>query len=184
MTPEAYFAWEQEQLEKHEYYDGEVFAMAGSTERHAAITANATFSLVQHLRPRGCRVYSSDLRVQLTAERRYVYPDVSAVCGTPEFLNDDGLTLLNPSLVVEVLSESTMDFDRGTKALWYRAIPLLQAVLIVSQNQPAATILTRADSHWITEDHAGLDARLDVLGTPLELADLYLGVTFEDDGEG
>ncbi|GAB5537174.1 MAG: Uma2 family endonuclease [Rubricoccaceae bacterium] len=181
MTPRAYFAWEVDQLEKHEYYDGEVFAMAGGTERHAAITANTTFSLIQSLRPRGCRVFSSGLRVQLTESRRYVYPDVSAVCEEPRFLDDDGLTLLNPTLVVEVLSESTMDFDRGTKAMWYRAIPSLQMLLVVSQDQPAATVYTRTDGRWLTEDHTGLDAQLDVLGTSLELADLYLDVTFEEE---
>jgi len=155
--------------------------MVGGTARLAVITANVVIALGGALRPWGCRSSSSDLRVQLTESRRYVYPDFSVVCGDPEFLNDDGLTLLNPTLIVEVLSESTMDFDRGTKAMWYRAIPSLQMLLVASQDQPAATAYTRTDGHWFTEDHAGLNAQLDVLGTPIGLADFYLDVTFEDD---
>ena len=181
MSPEAYFAWEADQPDRHEFYDGEVFAMAGGTERHAAITANVVIELGTRLRARGCRPYTSDLRVQLAAERRYVYPDFTAVCGEPEFLDDDRLTLLNPTLVVEVLSSSTADFDRGTKALWYRALPSLESILIVAQDAPAVTAYRRDGDHWRTDDVTGLGATVDALGEAVELADLYRDVTFESE---
>ncbi len=175
MTPEAYFAWVAEQDEKHEFYDGEVFAMAGGSSRHARITVNVTIAFGVGLRPSGCEPYSSDMRVQLSESRRYVYPDFSAVCGPPEFLDAGELTLLNPTLVVEVLSPSTADFDLGTKATWYRALPSLQALVLVSQDAPNVTVHAREGDHWITTDVSGLSASIDVLGVRIALADLFLG---------
>lgn len=179
MSPEAYFAWVAEQDEKHEFYDGEVVAMAGGSSRYARTVANATVAFVTALRPQGCILYSSSLRIQLAESRRYVYPDFSAVCGTPEFLDAGHLTLLNPSLVIEVLSPSTADFDLGTKATWYRALPSLNSLVLVSQDAPAVTVYTRDGDRWHVEDVAGLDAGFDALGERITLAELYLGVTFE-----
>lgn len=176
MSPEAYFAWVAEQDEKHEYYDGEVFSMAGGSDRHARITATLTYAFIAGLRPRGCVPYSSDMRIQLAESRRYVYPDFSAVCGTPEFLDAGHLTLLNPSLVVEVLSPSTADFDLGTKATWHRALPSLASLVLVPQDAPAVTVYTRDGDRWRVEDVAGLGAGIDVLGEQITLADLYLGI--------
>lgn len=168
-----------EQPEKHEYCDGEVFAMAGGSPNHALVTANLTALLHVGLRPRGCRTYSSDLRVRLTESRRYVYPDLSAVCGEPEFAAEDTLSLVNPALVAEVLSPSTETFDLGTKARLYRELPSLQALLLVRQDEPAATLYRRDGDRWTVEDAVGLEAHLDVLGAPLALAEVYDGATFE-----
>ncbi len=177
MSPEAYFAWVEAQLEKYEYYDGEVFSMAGGSDRHARITVNTTVAFALALRPHGCATYSSDMRIQLTESRRYVYPDFSAVCGTPEFLDDGHLTLLNPTLVVEVRSPSTGDL--GTKALWYRALPSLEALVLVAQDAPAVTVHTRDGDRWEVEDVSGLGAGIEIVGERIALSDLYLGVTFE-----
>lgn len=179
LTPEAYFAWVEAQDEKYEYYDGEVFSMAGGSDRHARITVNATVAFVGALRQRGCAPFSSDMRIQLAESRRYVYPDFSAVCGEPEFLDAGHLTLLNPTLVVEVLSPSTGDFDLGTKALWYRALPSLEALVLVAQDAPAVTVYTREVDRWEVADLSGLGASFDAVGERITLSDLYLGVAFD-----
>ena len=181
FTPPEYFAWVAEQDQKYEYYDGEVFAMAGGSARHSTVCMALAILLGGGLRNRGCTPFASDLRVQLHASSRYVYPDLSAVCETAEFLDDDGMTLLNPTLVVEVLSTSTEAFDLGTKAQLYRDLPSLQALLYVRQDTPSATLYLRAETGWTVQDWTGLDARLDVLGVPLALAEVYDGVTFDGD---
>lgn len=179
MSPETYFDWVEAQDEKYEYYDGEVFSMAGGSDRHALIGANTTVAFTLALRPHGCAPYSSDMRIQLAASRRYVYPDFSAVCGEADFLDDRHYTLLNPTLVVEVLSPSTGDFDQGTKALWYRALPSLRALVLVAQDAPAVTVYTRDGDRWEVADVSGLDASFEALGERIALADLYLGMAFE-----
>ncbi len=184
MTPDEYFAWEAEQVVKHEYYDGEVFSMAGGSDRHAGITVNVTIAFTLGLRPRGCEPYSGDMREQMLASSRYVYPDFSTVCGEPEFVDDRRVTLLNPTVVVEVLSPSTADFDRGTKALWYRALPSLQALVLVAQDASTVIVYRREAAHWITEDVTCLDATIEILGERLALSDLYAGVTLDEEPTG
>ena len=175
MTPEAYLAWEADQEFRSEYHEGEVFAMAGGTMRHALVGTNVAVALHNALKGR-CRVLSSDMRVQLT-ERRYVYPDASAVCGAPEIGSGD--VLLNPSLVVEVLSHSTEAFDRGTKTRLYLRLPSLRGLLLVSQEVPEVMAYSRtAAGGWeVTGDEDGR-VSIAALGLDLALAEVYDGVDF------
>src|SRR5580698_2706245 len=114
-TPDEYLAMERSSPEKHEYCDGEVFAMAGASEKHNLIVANVVGELRNLLRRRPCKVYPSDMRVKIPATGLYTYPDASIVCHRPAFEDDTADTLLNPQAIVEVLSDSTEDYDRGTK---------------------------------------------------------------------
>src|SRR5580658_9148210 len=114
LTPEEYLAIEREAPYKSEYYEGEMFAMAGARESHNLIATNAIRELSQQVRSRPCRTYGSDMKVRAAAGL-HTYPDAMLVCGKPEFLDDIRDTLINPSLIVEVLSPSTEAYDRGKK---------------------------------------------------------------------
>ncbi len=192
MTAEEYLAWEETQDVRHHFWGGEAFpvhpeddslgpdAMAGGTTRHAEIGINAGTALKQALRGRGCRTFSGDLRIQLDDRGTYVYPDLSVVCGPVETAGDRDLTLLNPTLVLEVLSPSTEAFDRGGKATAYRRLPSLDVLVLVSQDRPAAEVYRREGARWTVEDAAGLDATVSLLGADVALADLYDGVEFPE----
>lgn len=176
MTPEEFLAWEAEQETRSEYHEGEIFGMAGGTYHHSLIASNVGGALRDALRGR-CRVLTSDMRVRLT-ERRYVYPDALAVCGTPEIGTGD--VLLNPSLVVEVLSHSTEAFDRGTKTRLYLQLPSLRGLVLVSQEVPEVMAYSRTDAGtWEVLSDDG--ASISVPALDLSLADLYDGVDFGPD---
>jgi len=146
LSPEEYLAWERQQEEKHEYFEGEVYAMAGASMRHNRLALEVATVLNAALRGR-CLVVGSDQRVR-TRERRYVYPDVTAVCGTPVFEHGD--VLVNPAIVVEVLSGTTEQYDRGLKWEGYQSLPSLTDYVLVSQDQPRIEHFGRAaDGRWI-----------------------------------
>jgi Uma2 family endonuclease len=133
LTAEEYLAFERASEQKHEFANGEVFAMSGGTREHSLIAANVIGELRSALTDRPCEVHTSDLRVKLATGTRYVYPDVSVVCGEPRFEDAQRDTLLNPSVVVEVLSDSSEAYDRGDKFALYRALPSLRDYLLLSQ---------------------------------------------------
>ena len=149
MTPEEYLATERRADRKSEYLDGRVLAMTGATERHNLIVANLIIALGSQLRGSGCRVYPSDLKVRAGATR-YFYPDVSIICGAPEFPPDGTDVILNPRVLIEVMSESTTAFDRGAKFLAYQQLPSLRDYLLVSQDQPLIEHFRRQDGDaWL-----------------------------------
>ena len=125
LTPEQYLEIERKAEFKSEYYQGEMFAMSGASYPHIGIVANAVASLHQQLRRGPCRPLSNDMRVRVTATGLYTYPDVVVVCGEPRFLDDTFDTLLNPTVIIEVLSESTEAYDRGQKFEQYRSLESL-----------------------------------------------------------
>lgn len=131
FTEDEYLAVEGASAQKHELIAGEIYAMAGGTPRHAAITANVARAIGNALRDRPCVVLSSDQRVAVEATTMYTYPDVTVVCGPAQFAAKDRNTLTNPTMVVEVLSDSTESHDRGTKLAHYRRLSTLGAVLFV-----------------------------------------------------
>jgi Uma2 family endonuclease len=133
VTPEAYLAYERGSVDaKHEFVDGEIFAMSGGTFEHAMIAGNVLTELQSVLRDRPCRVLGSDLRVG-AADQSYHYPDASVVCDKPRFKDETRDVLLNPSLIVEVLSDSTEGYDRGDKFAHYRTIESLRDYVLISQ---------------------------------------------------
>ena len=134
---------------KHELINGRVVAMSGGTMEHAGLAAAVSFQLSLGLRGKPCRVFSSDLRVVVPDTGLVTYPDVTVVCGKPELHPDDLHATVNPSVIVEVLSDSTEAHDRGAKASHYRRLPSLKAYVLVSQNEPRIEVQRRtAEGRW------------------------------------
>jgi Uma2 family endonuclease len=181
LTPEQYLEIERKAEFKSEYYQGEMFAMAGARWAHNLILLNLASELRQQLRSRPCSVTSSDMRVRVNAKGLYTYPDVVVVCGEPQFLDERRDTLLNPTLIVEVLSESTEQYDRGRKFEHYRPLESLAEYLLVSSERVSVERYTRQpDGSWNYIAKASLEDSLDLpsVGCHLALADLYEKVDF------
>jgi Uma2 family endonuclease len=156
LSPEEYLAAERAAEDKSEYVDGLMYAMAGSSLRHNLIVANVIVSLGVQLKNRPCGVFPSDLKVRVPDSRKFFYPDVSVICGEPEFADDQRDVILNPIVVVEVLSESTAAFDRGKKFQSYQQIPSLQEYLLVSQEEFLVEhYLRQANNRWLYTQTGG-----------------------------
>ena len=170
MTHAEYLAAESGSEIRHEFLNGDVWAMAGGTREHGALAAAIIRELGMALRGKPCRVYTSDVRVRVLATGLSTHPDVSVVCGVEETDAEDPEALVNPVVLVEVLSDTTEAYDRGAKAAHYRRIPSVQAYVLVSQEEPLIEIYRRRDDRWeLTEARPGerldlpaLDIRLDV----------------------
>jgi Uma2 family endonuclease len=180
MDKDAYLAFERATPEKHELWDGQVYAMGGASLAHHRIVANLLRHLGNALDGSGCVALPSDIRVRIPMRDRYVYPDVTIVCGPPE-LEGEADVLLNPRTIIEVLSPSTAAFDRGDKFSGYRSIPSLREVIFVSQALRQIECYTRqpgaARDSWILREYLGDDALpLEPLAAPLELRQIYAGV--------
>ncbi len=181
MTEAEYIAWERQQPERHEYWRGEVFSQAGGTRRHSLVGTNAARAIGNLLQGHDCQAHGSDMRVHIEATGYHAYPDVSVVC--PPFEGDAEDEISNPVLVVEVLSPSTADFDRGGKFGHYRQIPSLQEYLVLWQDEPRAEQHTRTeDGLWLLREVVGMDQslRLASLNKQLALRDVYDKVQFAD----
>jgi Uma2 family endonuclease len=176
LTPEQYLEIERLAEFKSEYYRGEMFAMAGALEAHNLITLNVASGLHQQLRSRPCRTYSNDMRINVSATGLYTYPDVVVVCGEPRFLDDRRDTLLNPTVIVEVLSESTEAYDRGRKFGLYRSLESLAEYLLVGSQVVSTELFTRQpDGSWRMVATSSLEDTLSLasIGCRLSLADVY-----------
>lgn len=158
------------------WFEGVVYAMAGAHPNHTTIPKNFDRAAVAPLDARGCRGFDSDQRVQIDETGDYVYPDSTYVCGDPEF---DGITLLNPSLIVEVLSPSTERRDRREKVPQYRAIPSVEQILLIASDEPHIESYRRHGDLWELQQARGLDASIPVLGLPVRLRDVYRFIEFE-----
>ena len=157
ITPEEYLKIERKAETKSEYWNGHMYAMAGATRDHARIVTNLVAALHARLKGKGCNVYSSDLRVHIPATGLYAYPDVTIVCGEEQFLDDQFDTLVNPILIVEVLSETTQGYDRGTKFENYRSLRSLIEYLTVAQDRAFIEQGVRQEGGlWLLRDHSGL----------------------------
>ncbi len=178
MTADEYLARESEASEKSILWDGEVYAMAGAMPDHNAIVANALAELRRVTRRGPCRAYASDLKVYVPLRAGFVYPDASVVCGPLEFYGRSRDVIVNPTVLLEVLSEGTESFDRGDKASGYRAIASLKHHVLVSQTERHVEVFTRqADDAWLLREYRGSDeAAIDALGGVLSLDELYLKV--------
>ena len=168
--------------ERSEYIDGEVFAMTGAREQHNLIVTNLIGELHPQLKGRPCRIYANDMKVRIRTANAGTYPDLVALCGEHEFLDDRRDLLLNPSLIVEVLSNSTEAYDRGGKFAIYRRIPSLKEYLLVSQYRVAVELFSRgADDRWTLSEFTALDATVTLasVGCTLTLAEVYDKVDLE-----
>lgn len=158
---------------KLEFYDGDIFAMAGGTPEHGLLAAGLTVLLGNQL-PAGCRLLTSDVKVRVRATGLATFPDLSVVCGELQRDPDDANAITNPALIVEVLSPSTEDYDRGEKASHYRQLPSLQAVLLVSHAERRLTVLRREGADWrVTEHRDGEEVELATPSLRLAVRDVY-----------
>ncbi len=153
MTTEQYFALEEQAESKHEYYRGAVYAMTGGTARHNLIVANVIALLHGQLRGTPCRVFPSDLRLKIEQTGLYTYPDISVICGAIYFSDGRQDTVTNPILLIEVLSPSTENYDRGKKFEQYRTIETLQEYIVIAQDRVHVEHYIRQDDHrWLLVD--------------------------------
>ncbi len=176
MTEAEYLAIERAAECKSEYYRGQMFAMAGARAAHNALTANALGLLHHQLRHRPCQVYGSDMRIHIPANTLYTYPDVSVFCGEPELLDAERDTLLNPTFIAEVLSESTERYDRGRKFELYRSIESLREYLLVASDRLSVDLYTRQPGgQWLLTSFGRLEdaVALDSIGCRFSLMELY-----------
>ncbi len=181
VTPDEYLEIERQAKHKSEYRSGQMFAMAGASREHNLVAGNIAGELRNRLKSRPCETYPSDMRVLVKATGLYTYPDVSVVCGEPQFADQRGDVLINPLVLVEVLSPSTEAYDRGAKFALYQQLESLQEYVLVSQETPRVERYVRQpDGRWLYEQNAGLEAvlTLETLGIALPLTEIYERVTF------
>jgi len=154
FTIEEYLAMEEAAVEKHEYYRGEIFAMSGSKVPHNRISGNLYAILHQKLKGKKCRPYNSDQRIHIEANTLFTYPDISIVCGEDVTLNNDNWNILNPAVIVEILSPSTKNYARGEKFMLYRAIPTLQEYILVDSERVHIEVFRlNTLRHWELEEY-------------------------------
>lgn len=175
-TPEEYLALERAAEFKSEYFNGEIFAMSGASLRHVLIVTNLVVELATQLKKRDCTVYSTDLRVKVNPTGLFTYPDVIVVCGEPLFSDEQKDTLINPTVIVEVLSESTKDYDRGGKFEQYRTLESLKEYVLVAQDKPHVEHFVRqADHRWLLSESNRMDGTIGLASicSTLALAEVY-----------
>jgi Uma2 family endonuclease len=175
MTYAEYLAAEAASDVRHEFLNGEVWAMAGGTPEHSALAAAVIAQLGALLRGKPCRTFTSDLRVRVADTGLATYPDVSVVCGQLETAPDDEDAVTNPIVLVEVLSDSTEGYDRGAKWAHYRRLPSLREYVLVAQSEPLVEVFRRGEAgRWeLLEARPGETIELASLGVRLEVAAIY-----------
>ena len=175
ISPEEYLAGERNAEVRHEYVDGQVYAMAGTTKAHGRIAANLMSLLLNHLRGHRCEPFATDLKVRIPSQigTLFYYPDVVVTCAPEEA--DDEYYLNEPTIIAEVISDSTEQIDRREKMLAYRQVPTMQIYVIIEQTRIAATVLRRAEQGWSSEVLEGPDAilRLEPIEFEIPLRTLY-----------
>ncbi len=183
ISIEEYLEQEETALEKHEYYYGEVFAMAGGTVNHNTIMGNTLSEINQFLKGKACRVFPSDLKVQIEANSLFTYPDISLVCGPLERWKNRDDVITNPVVIIEVLSRSTENYDRGQKFKLYRAIPSLKEYILISSTEMLVEHYKKQAAHaWILNEKKGLENSLEIETVQFScaLSDIYRDVSFSD----
>ncbi len=181
ITLAEYEARERTALTKSEYYRGEMFAMAGGSLEHSLVATNFTREAGNQLKGRPCVPFNSDLRIKVVASGLYTYPDASIVCGPPQIDPEVAGTVLNPSVIVEVLSESTESYDRGKKSSHYRRIESLRELILISPSEPLVEMYTRrADETWSFIEYRAITDTLVIesVGVAIPLSEIYRNVAF------
>lgn len=187
LTPEEYIALERKTIPdaetvRSEYMKGEIIAMSGASFAHNLVTMNISARLHDRLRDSGCVVFANEMRVSIPSVKSYFYPDVGVVCGEPRFEDDIFDTLLNPIVIVEVLSPSTEAYDRGEKFSHYRQLQSLQEYILVSQDQVHVDHYVRQAEKWVLTDFRNLDQHMPLASIQCELPlhEIYARVTFPE----
>lgn len=176
FTPEEYLILEREADYKSEYYQGEIFAMAGASRNHNRITENLSIDIGAFLKGKSCRSYSSDLRIHIPINGLYTYPDALVVCGKEEYQDEEFDTLLNPSIIIEVLSESTEDYNQGSKFGLYRSIPTLKEYVVIDSRGVKAVVWKKERGTWLLASETNnleSSIELTIIGLTLPLRTIY-----------
>jgi Uma2 family endonuclease len=184
MSEEEYLAFERASEFKHEFVNGEIIDMAGASWEHGLIIGNTATALNNALTDKPCYVNPQDLRVKATMFHSYRYPDIAIVCGEPKFLDETFDTLVNPIILIEVLSSTTEKEDRGKKLLEYRQIESLQEYLLISQESPQIErYLRQKGNDWLYSEVSGLESKITLpsIEATLALSDVYKKVTFPEE---
>ena len=174
-TAEEYLTLERSAAYKSEFHDGQIYAMTGASREHNLVSGNIYRELSLQLKKRPCEAYINDMRVKAVEANSYHYPDIAVVCGTPQFEDAQVDTLLNPTVLIEVLSPSTEAYDRGGKFAHYRKISTLHEYLLVSQDQPSIERYMRQGDVWILTEAVGPEASmsLESIDCVLSLREVY-----------
>ncbi|MCW3075300.1 MAG: Uma2 family endonuclease [Flaviaesturariibacter sp.] len=180
QTVEEYLAFEDASLEKHEYYQGEIFAMAGASFSHNQIVGNTLVDIGQHLRNKSCQVFPSDLKVQVEANSLFTYPDITILCDKPSFIENRTDAITNPTIIIEVLSPSTMDYDRAGKFILYRALPSLKEYILISSTEHRFEKFVRQGENWLLSEVRSPEeaVSIETIGFQITLSELYRNVDF------
>ncbi len=181
IKPEEYLEIERKAKYKSEYYNGEMFALAGTSKEHSIITTNLTGILYNQLLRKTCQLYDSNLRVKVQESGLYTYPDLIVVCGKQKFEDAELDTLLNPTLIVEILSDSTEDYDRGIKFVNYRQLDSLQEYVLVSQNKiRIEKFLRQGKTKWILTEESDMERSIELesINCSLALKEVYRNIEF------
>lgn len=176
ITHQEYLELERQSETKHEYWHGEIYAMAGASKRHTLIAANVIASLHSQLKGRTCSVHTGDLRVKVSPTGLYTYPDVVVMCDNPQYDDRVQDTVSNPTVVVEILSKSTESYDRGVKFEHYRTLESLTDYLLISQESASIEHRMRQpDNRWLLSIYQGLDSVVPIpsIGCELSLSEVY-----------
>ena len=183
-TLEEYAELEKNSEERLEFFEGNVWSMAGASPKHEDIVSNTITELKTRTRGRGCKVFGSNLRVKVPVYQPYSYPDVTALCEQPIYENFYGLeVLVNPALIVEVLSPSTEAFDLNVKFTYYKSIESLTEYLLIAQDFPHVALYTKQNEEvWLHREYNDLQAKvyLSSLDCQISLAEIYLDIEFEN----
>jgi len=182
LSTDEYLAIENAAEYKSEFYDGEMFAMAGASTRHCLIATNLSGELYSRFKGGRCKVLVADQRVKVVRIGLYTYPDVVIVCGPIEYAGDDPLSIVNPTAIVEVLSPETKNYDRGAKFRNYQKIPSLVEYVLMAQDEAVVErFIRQSDGSWGLVSFVGLDAELAFTSVPVRipLVEIYAGVAFE-----
>ena len=181
MTEAEYLALERNSTIKHELIGGETYAMSGASEAHNLVTGSTYAMLYNQLRGGSCRVYPSDMKVRTPATGSYTYPDITVVCGEALFADDQRDILLNPILIIEVMSPTTERYDRGKKFQHYRELKTLQEYILIAQDSPHVERFVRQEKgFWQFSEVRGRESSLELssIGCILNLAEVYEQITF------
>lgn len=181
ISPEQFLVQERKAPFKSEYYQGEVFAMAGASRKHVRISTNLISEVHQQLKGKSCGIYGPDLRLKVESTGLMTYPDALIVCDNPYFVDDFFDTIVNPQVLFEILSPSTEKYDRGAKAAQYRQIPSLLEYILIAMNEVRVEQYQRQpDGGWLLTEHTQLteSMRLGSIPVVVSLADIYQQVDF------
>lgn len=183
-SPEEYLALERKAEYKSEYLNGQTMAMSGASRRHNLIAGNLYRELSRQLRGRQCEAYMSDLRVKVRSTGLYTYPDIAVACGDILFEDAEIDTLINPNVIVEVLSPSTEAYDRGEKFAHYRRLESLQEYVLVSQDRVRIEYYVRQGTQWVFSEASTRDEtiRIESIGCDVSLQDVYEKIEFPETG--